>query len=240
MECISSIFLLIAVAFFIIGVVVSYFYYKNIHFSLVKIVVYIAVLCLVDQGIKLYIVNNLDISIVIIEDWLAIKVAKNTYGSFIMSLFDKKLPDLFFLAALLAIYILYRCLYFDQRNGNLFLYSVSLILMCASFISVFLDKAIYGGTYDYIFLYQIAYFDLKDCYLAVALFIVLLSQLYNKSWSEIKEMIRSDPWGIKYFRYEVATWRSLIGKLTGGRKVEVALPETTPTPEQATSKDKNV
>jgi hypothetical protein len=232
-------FLLIAVAFFIIGVVISSFYYKNIHFSLVKIVVSIAILCLVDQGIKLYIVNNLDIFMVIIKDWLAIKVVQNAYGSFITSLFDKKLPDLFVLAGVPALCILYRILYFHQRNGNLFLYSVSLILMCAAYISVSLDKAVYGGTYDYIFLYEMAYFNLTDCYLAVSLFTALLSWLYNKSWSEIKEEILDDPCDIKYFRYEADTWRALIAKLTGGRKAEIALP-THPAPEQATSKDKNV
>jgi lipoprotein signal peptidase len=232
-------FLLLAVAFFIIGVVISSFYYKHIHFSLVKIVVCIALLCLVDQGIKLYIANNLDISIVIIKDWLAIKVVQNTYGSFITSLFDKKLPDLFVLVGIAALYMLYRILYFYQRNGDLSLYSVSLILMCASFISVCLDKAVYGGTYDYIFIYQMAYFDLKDCYLAIALFTALLSSLYNKSWSEIKKEFLDDPWGIKYYKYEADTWRSLIGKLTGKRKAGNALPETPPAPEQAASKDED-
>lgn len=234
-------FLLIAAAFFIIGMAISSFYYKNIHFSLVKIVVCIAILSLADQVIKLYIVNNLDISIVIIKDWLAIKVVQNTYGSFIASLFDKKLSGLFVLPAILALYTLYRMLYFYQRNGNLFLYSVSLILMCASFISVFLDKTVYGGTYDYIFLYEMAYFDLKDCYLTVALLTALLSSLYNKSWSdlwsEIKGELREDPWGKKYYKYEADTWRSLIGKMTGRRKAALALSETPPAPEQAASKD---
>lgn len=207
-------FLLVAAAFFIIGLLISCLSCKNIHFSLVKIVACIAILCLVDQGIKLCIVNNLDISIVIIKDLLAIKVVQNTYGSFITALFDKKMPDLFALAAILALYIVYRALYFYQRNGDLSLYLLSLILMCAAFICVSLDKAVYGGTYDYIFLYQKVYFDLKDCYMASSIFTILLSCIYDKSWSKIKEEIRFDPWSLKYYKYEVDTWRSIIAKFT--------------------------
>jgi lipoprotein signal peptidase len=204
---------LIAAAFFIIGLLISWFTYKNKRFSLAKIVVCIIVLCLVDQGIKLYIVNNLDISMVIIKDWLAIKVTQNTYGSFIFSLFDKKMPDIFVLIGLLAIYVLYRCMFFYQRNSNLSFLFLSLIIMCAAFICVCLDKVIYGGTYDYIFLYQKLYFDLKDCYATSSIFTILLSCIYDKSWSEIKKDIRFDPLGIKYFKYEIKSWRDLIAKL---------------------------
>jgi lipoprotein signal peptidase len=211
-------FLLVAATFFIIGVLISYLSYKNKHFSLVKIVVCIAVFCFIDQGIKLCIVNNLDISIVIIKDLLAIKVAQNTHGSFITSLFDKKLPDLFTLTAILALYIVYRALYFYQKNGDISLYLLSFILMCAGFICVFFDKAIYGGTYDYIFLYQRIYFDLKDCYMASSIFTMLLSCIYDKNWSKIKEEIRFDPWSLMYYRYEVDTWRSIIAKFTKGNQ----------------------
>jgi lipoprotein signal peptidase len=151
---------------------------------------------------------------VIIRDWLAIEVLQNTYGSFIWSLFDKKLPGLFVLFALFSLYFLYRMLYFYQKDGNLFLCLLSFILMCSAFICVCIDKAFYGGTYDYIYLYQRVYFDIKDVYLASSIFTTLLSCIYDKSWSELKQSLRYDPWGKKYYKYEFDTWHSLMTKFT--------------------------
>jgi lipoprotein signal peptidase len=149
---------------------------------------------------------------VLIKDWFAIKAVQNIYGSFIWSLFDKKLPGIFILPALLALYALFRSLYFYQKSGNLYLYSLSFILMLASFICVFIDKAVYGGSYDYIYLYQKIYFDIKDVYLTTSIFTMLLSCIYNRNWTEIKQYLRRDPWGKEYLKYEFETWHSLIIK----------------------------
>jgi hypothetical protein len=205
-------FLLAAAAFFVFGILISCFSFKKIHFSLVRIFLGIIVLCCVDQGIKIYIANNLDISVTLIKEWISIKVVQNTYGSFIWSLFGKKMSGLFFLPAVFALYVLYRILYFYQKSGSLFLFFVSFILLCAAFICVSIDKVVYGGTYDYICLYQMIYFDIKDMYLVSGIFTIFLSCIYDKSWPQIKQDIRRDPWGIAYYRYEFETWRAIIAK----------------------------
>jgi hypothetical protein len=69
-------------------------------------------------------------------------------------------------------------------------------------------------------LYPLFIFDLKDCFLTTGLSTMFMTYIHNKSWSEIKEEIRLDPWGLKYYKYEVATWRSLIARFTKQKQNE--------------------
>lgn len=211
-------FLLVGVVFFFFGLLIAAFSHKDIHFSLPKILVFIVVLCVVDLGIKTYFVNNPDVSIVFVKDWLAIKVVQNTYGSFVFSLFDKKIPDLFVLPALLALYVIFRELYFYQKKGKLFLFWIGFILLCTSFICRFFDDIIHGGSYDYIYLYQMVYTNITDIYLMSGISTIFLSCIYDKNWQEIKQYLRRDPWGKEYYKYELDTWRSIITKIFTRKK----------------------
>jgi hypothetical protein len=91
-------------------------------------------------------------------------------------------------------------------------------LIYAAAICAFIDTIAYGGSYDYVLLEPLFFFDLKDCFAVTGLSMMFMTLIRNKSWSEIGKEIRSDPCGIKYFRYEVDTWRFIIAKLTGRNK----------------------
>ena len=224
------------------GVVINYCTYNDRKFSFAKIAIGIIGLCLVDQAIKLYIVNNQEIYIAIISDWLAIKIMHNTYRSGVFACRGVVMPIqfyLFYLVVIVAFYILFRLSSFHQKN-NRSLLSLAAILTCAGGICAFIDTIVYGGSYDYVLLSPLFIFDLKDCFIEIGLFTMFMALMRNKSWSEIWKDIRDDPWDTKYFRYEIDTWRSLIGKLSGRRKVTLAHPETLPAPEHAASKDEHI
>ncbi|MDR1325522.1 MAG: signal peptidase II [Treponema sp.] len=224
---------------FTIGVIISYFAYNDTKPSFAKIVIGIIGLCLIDQTIKLYIVNNQDISIAIVSDWLGIKVAHNTYQSAVFALFEKVMPARLHLLLIPVCYMVFRFCYFYQKDSRSLL-SLTVILIYAASICAFIDTIVYGGSYDYILLYPLFIFDLKDCFVLTGLSTMFLTLIRNKSWPEIKKEFLGDLWGIKYYKYEADTWRSLIGKLTSGRKAGIALPETPPAPEQAASKDEHI
>jgi lipoprotein signal peptidase len=196
---------------FIIGVLINYFTYKDVKPSFAKIAIGIIGLCLVDQAIKLYIVNNQEISIAIVSDWFGIKVVHNHYRSAVFALFDAVMPVHVYLLLIPIWYILFRYCYFHQKKCRS-LVSLTVILIYAASICSFIDTIAYGGSYDYIVLYPLFVFDLKDCFVVTGLSTMLMTVIRNKSWSQIKEEIRFDPWGIKYFRYEIKSWHTLIAK----------------------------
>jgi signal peptidase II len=202
---------------FIIGVLINYFTYKDTKPSFAKIAIGIIGLCFVDQAIKLYIVNNQEISIAIVSDWLGIKVVHNTYRNTVFMLFEKVMPVQLYLLLIPICYLLVRFVFFHQKN-NRSLSSLGIILICAASICVVIDVIAYNGSYDYVLLEPLFIFDLKDCFAETGLSTLFLSFIRNRSWSEIKKEFMDDPWDIKYFKYEVSTWRSLIGRLTGRRK----------------------
>jgi lipoprotein signal peptidase len=225
---------------FIIGALINYFTYKDVKPSFAKIAIGVTGLCLIDQAIKLYIVNNQEISIAIVSDWLGIKVVHNDYRSAVFALFDTVMPVQLYLLLIPTCYLLFRCGYFYQKN-NRSLLSLTVILIYAASICAFIDTIAYDGSYDYVLLEPLFIFDLKDCFVATGLSTMFLTFIRNRSWSEIKKEFMDDPWSIKYFKYEVTTWRSLIGRLTGRRKAVLTLPETPlALPEQSAFKDKNV
>lgn len=208
--------LLPATVFFIIGVLITCFAHNKPKPSIARVVIAIAGLCLADQAIKFYIAHNQGISITIISDWLAIEMAHNTYGSFATSLVGVSLPLPIFLLVIIPVcYILFRGCYL-YKNDNPALSSLTVILLYAGIICVFIDRIVYGGTYDYILVYSLLHFDLKDCFVIIGVFMLLLADIYNKSWDEIKKKPRIDP-DIKYFNYEINAFRSIISQYKNKR-----------------------
>jgi signal peptidase II len=231
--------LLPIVLFFIVGVIINYFTYNDRKPSFANIAIGTIGLCLVDQAIKVYIVNNQDISIAIISDWLAIKVVHNTYRSGVFAQFGVVMPVQVYLLLIPVFYIVFHLCYFYQKDSRSLL-SLMVILIYAGGICSFIDAIAYDGSYDYVLLHPLFIFDLKDCFLITGLSTMFLTLIRNKSWPEIKKEFLGDLWGIKYHKYEADTWRSLTAKLTGKRKAGITLPETPPASKQTTSKDEYV
>lgn len=201
--------LLPATVCFIIGVLITYFTYNKPKPSIVKVIIAIVGLCLADQAIKFYMANNKGISVALVRDLLAIEVAQNTYGSFVASLFGATLPIPIFLLVIIPICsILFRNAYLYPDNNPSFS-SLIVILLYAAIICVFIDRIVYGGTYDYVLLYSLVHFDLKDWFAVIGVCMLLLVDIYDKSWDEIKKKSHKPP-KLKYFGYETNAFRSIL------------------------------
>jgi signal peptidase II len=90
---------------------------------------------------------------------------------------------------------------------------IGLALLVAGAICSFMDKIIYGSSYDYIAIDRLIVFDLKDFYLELAICMAIQASIYNKTWAWIKNEMKTDPFSLKYFRHESNKWRDFAGKV---------------------------
>jgi signal peptidase II len=130
-------------------------------------------LCVLDQAIKLIIVRNLDVSLLLIGNWLRIQVQFNP-GHILNSrgIFFYK----WFVAIVFPLSIcFYRYAVFTKRDMRFAV--VTILLIVAGAICNLTDKLIYNGTYDYIWVPNFVIADLKDLFFFVGVSIYLQAEI---------------------------------------------------------------
>jgi hypothetical protein len=169
------------------------------------VLISIAGLVALDQGIKGIIIPKGDMFFPIIEKFIYIYLKLHT-GHFLSDngILTIPLMAYVFLPFVLAYVHLatYGRAKYNGENIN-YLYILTIFLY-AIVLCFYIDKALYGGSYNYIYLYGVSVSDLKDAYGMIAICAVMLYRL-NRVYSISKEDLkkeRKDPFCIKYVAYE--------------------------------------
>lgn len=169
---------------FFVGLFINYFIGHRKRISPPIVVIATIILVGVDQVIQLLIIKNHElINIVLVEGWFAIipkSMAQLQYVGSYLSNAQKALP-VHLITCFLGIVIGYfftRFLCFFMQNKNLILTSAFLYvagIFCSVSNAIFHE---YG--YDYIELYGLCIFDIKDIYLYIGFSTLMLSIIQNK------------------------------------------------------------
>ncbi|MCL2702080.1 MAG: signal peptidase II [Defluviitaleaceae bacterium] len=134
----------------------------------------------VDQGIKLIIAGSfMDADAVIIQNFLRFKPVQNTYLSWINSMRGVTPPVYVMvisnLTAMAVTLICFRYLFFSYAGLGLHkLFTASFPIVVSGIVCAFIDVVYWGGSIDYICLFNWFTFDLKDCYMTVTMTAVLI------------------------------------------------------------------
>jgi len=156
-----------------------------------------------DQGIKLYIYNNLmDKSFNIIDDLVYFKPVINTKLSWVNSLLDLGIgfiPQVL-LNSLLIFIVLYVYKYYKTKYQVSRVICFSYIFFLAGAFCSLTDKIFWGGSLDYIGLKGLFIFDAKDIYLTVCEVLIIMTYiLYSIKNSHKRSSIKEGFKTIKEF-----------------------------------------
>jgi lipoprotein signal peptidase len=195
-----------SILLFFIGFFINYFigYKKQIETSIILTAA--IVLIIIDQAIQFLIKIYYDsINISLVEGWIEI-IPKSVvhYNGTYLSNAQKPIPVhllICFLGIVIG-YFLIRFLCFFIKNRNLLKISASLYaagLFCSISNAIF-----YKYGYDYIELYPLCIFDIKDIYILVGFSTLLLFLIQNKNYLK-KTTLKNVK---KYFKWEYALWRT--------------------------------
>ena len=147
--------------------------------------VLIAVMVLIEQGIKLVIRNYQGGEVNLIGNFVYFRPTHNTYYSWFNSMLGFENTRMFHIILTLALLVLailvFRYVY--KRKGNQIEANLLEIFLISGIICSLLDRVFWGGSLDYIGLRGLFVFDLKDVYLST--FQVLGLFLAIKYWKAI-------------------------------------------------------
>lgn len=149
-----------------------------------------ALLIAVEQIIKIIINNNyLDNNDVIIENFLYFNPMFNRDYSWINSLFQlgvSKLPHVIMVAVIMTMVIV---VYFfiDHKGYNSKIVSTAFSFLLAGGICSFVDKIIWDGSLDYIYVQNHFTFDLKDVYINVFIGLMVLMFIFDHQGIRTKD-----------------------------------------------------
>lgn len=154
-----------------------------------KILLIVLIFILIDQGIKIYISNNLmGKEFYILDNTLTFKPLINTKYSYYNSFFDLGiglLPHI--IMNILTILILLIVMDFiKKRYGYSKLACYLFVFLLAGAVCSLIDKVAWGGSLDYIKLQGFFTFDLKDIYIAIFEIIAILAIILN--WKNLKKV----------------------------------------------------
>ncbi len=164
-------------------------------------IISIAALIALDQGVKLLILFIfIDQTIVLIPGVLALKPVINTNLSWIASMADYQTPValmVFLQLAFLALAVLMRryCIYLLSSARNLA--DISFSFLTAGVGCSFIDVVFWGGSLDFLRLFNWFTFDGKDVFLTLCIFFLILFLIrYEKFGHSLsKEERRSRSFG---------------------------------------------
>lgn len=150
---------------------------------------YVSLLVIIDQIIKLYIYNNsMDSKFGIIEGYVEFYPMFNRDYSWINSLFQLGiglLPHIIFSAIVsIGLILVYDFVKTNKQLSNPL--NLTFIIIISASICSLIDKIFWGGSLDYIYLVGFFIFDLKDVYVSV--FEILLIIYTIKNYKRIKSM----------------------------------------------------
>ncbi len=142
-----------------------------------KFILITLILILIEQGIKLIInAKYLEASIPIIKNYIYFDPLFNRDYSWINSLFQLGVSKFIhiFLVAFIIIGIIVVYQFIVYKNYNTKLLSTTLSFVLAGGICSFIDKIFWDGSLDYIYIVNYFTFDLKDVYINVFIFLMIM------------------------------------------------------------------
>ena len=161
--------------------------------ALKKILGFIAILTAIDQIVKLIIAHSYgSAAVVIIPNVLLFRPFQNTYRLFVTALVEYRLPIyiIVFIQTIAGVILISMYRYFSyllrakyKLLDICFAFSISGV--CCSFI----DTVFWGGSLDYIQLFDWFIFDMKDVFLTITavLMIIFLLIVYTPYYNKLTE-----------------------------------------------------
>lgn len=153
----------------------------------------LAVLVAIDQVSKLVIAHYfVNADMVLIPDILRFRPVLNTYLNWIASIIEYKTPVWFMIAAqifsLAIVFLYYRYLSYLWTQGRKFLNGM-VVFLTAGIMCSFVDVVFWGGSLDFLRLFDWFTFDLKDVYLNVGVISALIFcvNYYLKKYSKLSK-----------------------------------------------------
>lgn len=145
----------------------------------------IAVMIIVEQGIKLLVRNYQGAEVSLVGDFVYFRPTHNTYYSWFNSMLGFENTRVFHIVLTVVILVLAILIfrYAYKRKGNLLEINLLELFLMAGIVCSLLDRVFWGGSLDYIGLRGLFVFDLKDVYLST--FQVLAVYLVIKNWKGI-------------------------------------------------------
>lgn len=143
-----------------------------------KTLTFISGLIAIDQIIKLIIANHfIKVDLELLPNILSFRPVQNRNLSWIASILEYKAPVLLMIAnqvvALIIFYLSYRYLSYLWIQGKKFL-KVMIIFLISGTGCSFIDVVFWGGSIDFIRLFDWFTFDIKDVYLDIGIAFLLL------------------------------------------------------------------
>jgi lipoprotein signal peptidase len=201
--------LLPAAALFCIGLLINLFVVNKKHVPWLKIIAMAAVLVAIDQTIQFLVVKYHEtIGAPIVEGWIGIfPKSLSQYKGIYLSNMQLK-PSIHLLVCFLGMplgYYVARLLYFLERERTLL--AMSAFFYIAGFVCSALNTLVYEYGYDYIEIYALCIFDIKDVYILMGFSCLLQSIMQNigvlNEVSIKKDMKR-------YLKWEYSTWQAWL------------------------------
>lgn len=153
-------------------------------------------LIIIDQTIKLLISNYfINADIVILQNILFFRPIQNTNLNWIASIIEYKTPLLFMIViqifVLTTIILLYRYFSYLWIQGKKFLYGM-LTFYISGLTCSFIDVVFWGGSLDFLRLFDWFTFDLKDVYLdmGTAFLLFFIVSYETKVYSKMSKVKR--------------------------------------------------
>lgn len=142
----------------------------------------VAVLIMIDQGIKLIINSKyLEANLPIIQPWVYFRPMFNRDYSWLNSMFQLGIGKWIHIAVvvgmLVAVVLLYKHLYQASETSRLI--DSAFIFIVSGATCSLLDKVFWDGSLDFIFIRGFFTFDLKDVYINVFIGLLLYMVLIN-------------------------------------------------------------
>lgn len=175
----NIVLILVVPGLFLAGLLAVLTYYsrkfqQGFRVSAVKVLL----LVILDQGLKLLVewLGGAQLNLTIIPGLAYISPTYNTYGSYIGSLLGVKIPDLVYLVCYALLLVVLYYIYRAQRNKikDNFWLSTMLLTLVSGAIAASLDKIFWHGTLDTLYIKPLFVCDLKDFYIIIAMFAVVI------------------------------------------------------------------
>ena len=145
----------------------------------IKVLCIILLLVSIDQALKLFAAQFMDREFVLIQNTITIRVVQNIHLNWIAHRTDFMMP-LSMAIGLNIVWISFLIIgirYFAYCTSNWKKYTsvltVSFILGISGSICAFIDHVLWGGSIDYILLFDWPIFDLKDLYILFAIITII-------------------------------------------------------------------
>ncbi|MDR2447787.1 MAG: signal peptidase II [Treponema sp.] len=202
-----------AAALFCIGSLINLFIINKKHVPWLKFIMATAILIAIDQTIQFLVAAHHDtIRVSLVEGWIGIfpkSMSQDDKGIYLSN--GQLEPSIHLLVCFLGMslgYYVVRILYFFERERMLLV--MSAFFYIAGFVCSALDTLVYEYGYDYIEIYSLCIFDIKDIYILLGFSSLLQSVMQNAdvlNKISIKKDIK------RYLKWEYSIWQAWLVKL---------------------------